>query len=75
MHFEIIPCTSSPSCHDICLFIKQRDSYLCVFLQRFRFISCLAQNLLTNRLGRYHLSMNKEYKERVQDNMPQTHAT
>ena len=37
--------------------------------------SCMAQNLLTNRLGRYHLSINKEYKERFQDNMPQTHAT
>ena len=35
----------------------------------------MAQNLLTNRLGRYHLSMNKEYKERFQDNMPQTHDT
>ena len=29
---------------------------------RFEQISYLVQNLLTNRLQRYHLSMNKEYK-------------
>ena len=29
---------------------------------RFEQISYLVQNLLTNRLGRYHLSINKEYK-------------
>ena len=79
MHFEIIPCTQSPSCHDIRLFIKQRDSCLRVFLQSFiaslgfKQISCLAHNILTNRLECY-LSMNKEYEERFRNNLPQTHV-
>ena len=64
-----------------CIFIKQRDSYSCVFSAKFyRFIRFLTNFLhgskFINKPTRtLSPSMNKEYKERFQDNMPQTHAT